>query len=159
MYLDDLWLFFGIFMLVAVIIGAIMFVIQGLFLYRLGDMVDDNDKWKAFVPVFNVFYRGKMAAVMTKDEKFYETYKTVVSVALIGMFILSFFTPMAMFVPMLSLAMLVMIVMANYRIFTAIYPDSALLMTILFLFDIVNEVICLIVFFKFKGKKLNSLYW
>lgn len=158
MYLENLWLFFGIFMVFAAIIGIIMFVIQGLFLYRLGDMIDDDNKWRAFVPVFNVFYRGKLAAVMTKDEKFYETYKTVVSVSLIGMFILSFFTPMAIFVTVLSLAMIamiVMIVMANYKIFTAIYPDNAVLMTILILFDIVNEVICMIVFFKFKGKKLE----
>lgn len=157
------WFFF------IAIFSIISYIINGLFLSKTGRDLDDESRWMAWVPVVNSYYVGKLGAIISNDEAFFQKFKLSFFGTLIISFIQGAMMPIlsrsnsggvaavSMLISLVSIActvfFVVMTYIAWYRIFSFYAPDKATLYIVLSLLVIfAHQVIQIILMSRVVGK-------
>lgn len=137
-----------IFLILALIIYVVAYIVQGLFLTKVAKDNLVDKRWMAWVPVLQDFYLGYVVGTATQDINFWYTYLA----ATLGGMICSMVS-VAMDVSFLtaigSIAIYAVAIMAMYKIFKIYFKDSAIWMTILCaIFSIAALIIKIIIICK-----------
>lgn len=120
------------------------YIINGIFLMKIAEDYNIENKWMAFVPIANAIYIGKIAGIISNDKEISKK----VNISIIAMFILALITGltdlaiMSLFYFIAIIVYSIFYYICLYRIYLRYAYNNAVLFTVLsIIFAVAADVI------------------